>query len=90
MIFSEELFEQKICKVICLISKANVFLSRNKDRLILSSFGKISSRKQKLIRREIQKKLRQRQKNHLVFMDEISPLIKGYKLKNIFARLFLQ
>mgnify|MGYP003109881364 CR=1 FL=1 len=71
-------------------SKENVFLSRTKNRLILSSFGKISSRKQKLIRREIQKKLRQRQRNHLVFMNEIRPLIKGYKLKNILCKSFLR
>lgn len=70
--------------------KADLYVSRKKNRLILSSSEKISSRKQKLIRSEINKELKQRIEANRLFMMDISDLTIGFHPKKIFCRSFLK
>lgn len=70
--------------------KADLYVSRAKNRLILSSPMKISTRKQKLIRKEINEELRTRIEANKLFMKEIKTLTTGYSPKIILCRSFLK
>jgi DNA-binding transcriptional regulator YhcF (GntR family) len=73
-----------------LTGKADLYVTRQKNRLLLSSSEKISTRKQKLIRREINKEMNKRLRAHREFMLEIKPLTEGNQLKNMLCRSFLK
>jgi DNA-binding transcriptional regulator YhcF (GntR family) len=70
--------------------KGNLIVSKAKNRLLLSSIKKISSRKQKLITKEIRAELRLRIEKHREFMSNIRPLIEGKGLKSWICRSFLK
>tara|TARA_R110001583_G_scaffold22884_11_gene85362 strand:+ start:700 stop:2037 length:1338 start_codon:yes stop_codon:yes gene_type:complete len=72
------------------IGKGELYVSKNKNRLIFSSSNKISTRKQKIIRKEIRAELRARMENHRFFMIEIRDLINGIHPKKILCRSFLK
>lgn len=70
--------------------KANLYVSREKNRLLLSSPDKISSRKRKLITKEIRADLQLRMTNHRKFISDIRPLIDGKSIKSWICRSFLK
>lgn len=70
--------------------KADLYVSKTKNRLILSSSEKISTRKQKLIKKEINDELRARIEDNILFMKEIKTLTTGISPKIIFCRYFLK
>lgn len=72
------------------IGKAGFSALRKNNKLIFSNSNKISSRKKKIIRKEIQNELAQRIKNHGDFIKEIQSLINGFHPKNILCRIFLK
>ena len=72
------------------IGKGGLSVLRKKNKLIFSSSNKISSRKRKIIRKEINNELTTRMKNHGQFIKEIKSLINGMHPKSIFCRIFLK
>lgn len=70
--------------------KGDLITNREKNRLIFSSSNKISTRKQKIIKKEIKTELGIRMSSHKSFMDEIGNLIIGIQPKNIMCRFFLK
>lgn len=84
----EELEANSIVHI--LTGKANLYVSRKKNRLLLSSSEKISTRKQKLIRKEVNESLSTRIGNHKSFMMEVGSLTTGIHPKKILCRSFLK
>ena len=84
----EELEAKSIAHIFT--GKADLYVLRKKNRLILSSSEKISTRKQKLIRKEINESLNTRIENHIFFMKEVAGLTTGIHPKNILCRSFLK
>lgn len=72
------------------IGKGDLNIHIKNNRLIFSSSNKISSRKRKIIRKEIDNELITRMHNHSEFVKEIRGLINGIHPQNIFCRFFLK
>ncbi len=70
--------------------KADLSVSITKNRLTLSSSKKISTRKQKIIKNEINAELKRTAKNHRLFIEEIMPLTTGANPKKWLCRAFLK
>lgn len=70
--------------------KAGLYVSSTESKLTLSSPDKISTRKRKLIRKEINSELKKMVKSRRSFMEDIRPLIIGIGPKKWLCRSFLK